>query len=521
MYEKYLALFHKELPLGESFDLLERKVVIGGRQGTMFFVDGLTDGELMQRVMDYLMKVQPQDMEGVSRSSQFISAHLPFLDAALAAPKEKDGAAADKEPRSWTDQQVYDCYFQAMTRLYAGLVPLMVEGLDQIIILDARSYPSRSVEEPDKEKSLRGARDGFTEGFMQNIALIRRRLRDNNLIFQNFTIGSLSKSDVAMVYIRGKADQELVQRTGQQLKRMEQDTELDALTVGDQTLLERILMNHPGSSGTGSGTDSGTENGTENGTGSRAGGRAGGGRFNPFPKVRYSQRPDIIAAHVAEGKIAIIVDNSPTVMLIPVGIFDFMQDVDDYYFPQLTGNYFRLIRVLNFLVILLLTPVYLLLVNNEVFNPEVLMFFVPREPVAIPLLWQFLLLEIAVDGLKLASLNTPQSLGMSLSVIGALILGEFSVESGWFIPQTILCMAVVALAGFTQPSIELSYGVKFTRILMLIGTYLLGLGGMIAGAAISFAVMASTRTLSGDSYLYPLIPFRWNALKRLLFRTRV
>lgn len=498
MYEKYLALFHKELPLGESFDLLERKVVIGGRQGTMFFVDGLTDGELMQRVMDYLMKVQPRDMEGVGRSSQFIAAHLPFLDAALAAPKEKDGTAADKEPRKWTDEQVYDCYFQAMTRLYAGLVPLMVDGLDQIIIIDARSYPSRSVEEPDKEKSLRGARDGFTEGFMQNIALIRRRLRDNHLIFQNFTIGSLSKSDVAMVYIRGKADQELVLRIGEQLKKMEQDTGLDALTVGDQTLLERILMNRPGGSGTG-----------------------GSGRFNPFPKVRYSQRPDIIAAHVAEGKIAIIVDNSPTVMLIPVGIFDFMQDVDDYYFPQLTGNYFRLIRILNFLVILLLTPVYLLLVNNEVFNPEVLMFFVPREPVAIPLLWQFLLLEIAIDGLKLASLNTPQSLGMSLSVIGALILGEFSVESGWFIPQTILCMAVVALAGFTQPSIELSYGVKFTRILMLIGTYLLGLGGMIAGAAISFAVMASTRTLSGDSYLYPLIPFRWSALKRLLFRTRV
>ena len=126
-----------------------------------------------------------------------------------------------------------------------------------------------------------------------------------------------------------------------------------------------------------------------------------------------------------------------------------------------------------------------------------------------------------MDGLKLASLNTPQSLGMSLSVIGALILGEFSIESGWFIPQTILCMAVVALASFTQPSIELSYGVKFTRIIMLIGTYLLGLGGMIAGAAVSFAVVAATRTLSGGSYLYPLIPFRWNALKRLLFRTRV
>lgn len=519
MYGKYLEIMEAELPLGESFDLLEREVTIGGRKGTMFFVDGLTDGELMQRVMDYLMKVQPEDMEGIVTSRQFIAGHLPFLDATLAAPKTPQPSKTPKtlrppkdlkteespqqeqvsEPKEWTEQQIRECCAQAQTRLYAGLVPLMVEGLDQIIIIDARDYPLRSVEEPDKEKSLRGARDGFTESFMQNIALIRRRLRDNNLIFQNFSIGNLSKSDVAMVYIRGKADPALVEHTKNLLQGLEKEPDLDALTVGDQSLLEKILMM----------------------TRREGKKRWAGGRFNPFPKVRYSQRPDIISAHIAEGKIAIIVDNSPTVMLLPVGVFDFLQDVDDYYFPQLTGNYFRLLRTLNFLVILFLTPVYLLLVNDEVFNPDVLLFFVPDEPFAIPLIWQFLLLEIAVDGLKLASLNTPQSLGMSLSVIGALILGEFSIESGWFIPQTILCMAVVALASFTQPSIELSYGVKFTRVLMLIGTYLLGLWGMIAGAAVSFLVMASTRTLSGGSYLYPLIPFRWNALKRLLFRTEM
>ena len=539
MYEKYLELFHRELPLGECFDLLERQVVIGGRKGVMYFVDGLTDSENMQRVMDYLMRVQPQDMEGIATSSRFIATHMPFLDTSLVEPKVKAATApaeakASRQaeagpdssatapapgkklpPHQWSAEQVYDCYHQAMTRLYSGLVPLIVEGLDQIIIIDARNYPSRSVEEPEKEKSLRGAKDGFTEGFMQNIALIRRRLRDNNLIFQNFTIGNLSKTDVAMAYMKGKADPALIRRIQNLLKQMEQEPDLDALTVGDQSLLEKILLACR--------KDHRDEGGKDNSGGSgqpvKAAKGTAGGRFNPFPKVRYSQRPDIISAHIAEGKIAIIVDNSPTVMLVPVGIFDFLQDVDDYYFPQLTGNYFRLLRTLNFLVLLFLTPVYLLLINDEVFNPDVLAFFVPDEKFAIPVFWQFILLEIAVDGLKLASLNTPESLGMSLSVIGALILGEFSIESGWFIPQTILCMAVVALASFTQPSIELSYGVKFTRILMLIGTWTLGLGGMIAGGVISFAIMASTRTLSGESYLYPLIPFHWNALKRLLFRT--
>ena len=507
MYEKYLSLFYKELPLGESFDLLERKLLIGGRNATCFFVDGLTNGDLMQRVLDYLFKVQPQDMEGITTSRQFIAAHMPFMDATLAEPQMpprpgepsgKSDAAPPRNPREWTEDQVYNAYHVAMTRLYSGLVPLMVEGLDRIIIIDARDYPSRSVEEPQKEKSLRGARDGFTEGFMTNIALIRRRLRDNNLIFSHYTIGHLSKSDVALVYMKDRAKPQLVEHIGGLLKQMETEPDLDTLTVGDQSLLEKILLS----------------------TRKKRGGRGtAGGRFNPFPKVRYSQRPDIIAAHIAEGKVAILVDNSPTVMLVPVGIFDFLQDVDDYYFPQLTGNYFRLIRLVNFVLILFLTPVYVVLVENQHLTPEILKFFVPQEDFAIPLFWQFILLELAVDALKLASLNTPESLGMSLSVIGALILGEFSINSGWFIPQTILCMAVVALAGFTQPSIELSYSVKFTRIVMLVGAYVLGVWGIILGAALSFIVMASTRTLSGDPYLYPLIPFHWDALKRLLFRT--
>ena len=277
------------------------------------------------------------------------------------------------------------------------------------------------------------------------------------------------------------------------LARLEKELKkLDAenLTVGDQSLLERLLKSFGAYS-----------------------------KVNPFPKVRYSQRPDVIAAHIVEGKIAIIVDNSPTVMLLPVGIFDFLQDIDDYYFPQITGNYFRLLRTVNFLVILFLTPVYMLIIEYEEFTPQTLRFFVPEENFAVPILLQFILLEIAIDGLKLASLNTPESLGMSLSVIGALIMGEFSISSGWFIPQTILCMAVVALASFTQPSIELSYGIKYARIIMILGAGLLGVWGFIAGVAVSLVFLATTKTLSGDSYLYPLIPLNREALKRLIFRT--
>ena len=558
-FDLYIKILRKELPIGESFDLLERKLIIGGRRASRFFVDGLTDGEKTQRILAYLLAVPAASLDGVTSGQRFIETALPFLDATVIEPKtatapskygvvkaggsggEKQAggsddakAAASQEslqthaaaggdapapqagqdgPPPLTREQAADCCNQILPKLYAGLVPLLVEGLDRIIVMDCRDYPSRSVEEPDKERTLRGAKDGFTENFMENVALIRRRIRDNNLIFKAYNVGSVSKADVAVVYLKNKADMALINKLDKCLKAMapaggRQEPQAgeasrqaklkkarrggrEILSVADQSLLERLL---------------------------EALGAAN--RLNPFPKVRYTQRPDIIAAHLAEGKAAIIVDNSPTVMLLPVSVFEFFQDVDDYYFPKLTGNYFRLIRIINFFVILFLTPVYFLLVEYKDFTPEVLQFFVPYEDFAIPIFWQFILLEIAVDGLKLASLNTPTSLGMSLSVIGALILGEFSIDSGWFISQTILCMAVVALAAFTQPSIELSYAMKFGRILMLIGAEVFGIFGVIGAFAVYVAVMAATNTISGKSYLYPFIPFNGAALKRLLFRTK-
>lgn len=464
MYQNHLKRLKKDLPIGESFDILERHLKIGGRNATVFYVDGLTDGLKAQYVLNYLLTIKKEDLENIFLSQQFIEEKMPFLSS-----------------------QVTDSYEVAEQRMYSGLSIMVVEGFDQIIIIDTRSYPLRSVQEPEKEKSLRGAKDGFTESFMQNIGLIRRRIRDNNLIIKYFPMGEVSKTDIAVAYMKDKVNKDLAMK----IENLIQKAQTDYITVGDQSVLEKLMKEMGAYS-----------------------------RFNPFPKVKYSQRPDVIAAHITEGKIAIIVDNSPTVMLLPVGVFDFLQDVDDYYFPQLTGNYFRLLRTLNFLVILFLTPIYILIIQYKEMTPEILEFFVPKENFAVPILIQFILLELAIDGLKLASLNTPSSLGMSLSVIGALILGEFSINSGWFIPQTILCMAVVALASFTQPSIELSYGIKFSRLLMIIGAGAYGLVGFAVGLVIALFVLSSTKTLSGDSYLYPLLPFRWEVLKKLLFRSK-
>lgn len=459
-FNEYVSYFRQALSIGQSFDLVERNAVIGGRNVYFYFVDGFVRSDIIERTFQVFYSITRHEMDQRSNAEDFIRHHVSCPQAAV----EKN---TDKITKA----------------LLSGLLIMVVDGYSEVIMMDLKALPARSIDEPEKEKSLRGAKDGFIETMLSNTAMIRRRIRDPRLIFELHTVGSISKTDVCIAYITGVVDEKALKTVREKIDGIQQDT----LTVGDQSLVEAMSKS---------------------------------GWKSPFPKVRYTQRPDVVSAHLTEGKLAVLVDNSPTAVLIPTGIFDFLQDTDDYYFPIVTGNYFRILRMMNMIAVLFLTPVYLLMAEGNIPTHPRLDFFFPDEGFAMPLFVQFLLLEFAIDGLKLASLNTPSSLGTSLSVVGALILGSFAVDSGWFIPQTILCMAVLALAGFTQPSIELGYAIKFMRVLILIGAAVLGIWGALAAIAINFTVLALTKNIVGTCYLYPLIPFHWDTLRHLIFRTR-
>lgn len=459
-FDAYKAKLRMALPIGKTFDMVERNIIVGGREVYLYYIDAFTKDDVMQRIMSGFFDISKTEMDQYTCALDFIKNEIPYIEV--------------------TKETVID----NMARLVlSGQTIMIVDGYAEAIAIDIRTYPVRGMMEPEKEKSLRGAKDGFVETMIFNTALIRRRIRDPKLIFKAFNVGEKTKTDVAVGYIEGLADQTQVDKVIEKIKALN----VSCLTVGDQSLVEAL--------------------GKSNG-------------FNPFPKVRYTQRPDVVAAHLAEGKFVIIIDNSPTAIMLPTCIFDFMQDVDDYYFPMLTGNYFRFVRTLNMFVILFLTPTYLLIAEGDIVVPPYLHFLAPDAGYSIPLFIQFILLEIAIDALKLASLNTPSSLGMSLSVIGALILGEFSITAGWFIPQTILCMAVVALGGFTQPSIELGYAIKFMRLGLILGVAIFGLWGALIALVINLIVMGTTKSLVGTYYLFPLIPFNGKQLKHLLFRTK-
>ena len=243
--------------------------------------------------------------------------------------------------------------------------------------------------------------------------------------------------------------------------------------------------------------------------------------YNPFPRFRFTERPDAAAASILEGSVVVLVDNSPSAMIFPVSLFTITDEANDYYFPPITGTYLRLSRGLITFLSLILTPLFLLLMTHPELVPGWLSFILVRDTVYVPLLLQFLLLELAIDGLKLAAIHTPDMLSTPLSVIAGLVIGEFAVNSGWFNSEVMLYMAFVTIANYSQSNYELSYAIKFIRILLLILTAIFGLPGFLGGLVFLFISLLRCHTFSGRSYLYPLIPFCWKDLKRTLFRVRL
>ena len=240
--------------------------------------------------------------------------------------------------------------------------------------------------------------------------------------------------------------------------------------------------------------------------------------FNPFPKFKFSERPDTAAASILEGNIIIMVDNSPAAMILPTSIFDIIEEADDYYFPPVTGTYLRLSRLIINIVALMLTPTFLLLMNYPQWLPEWLQFIYFQQDVNVPPLIQFLILEFAIDGLRLAALNTPSMLSTPLSVVAGIVLGDFTVSSGWFNAECMLYMAFVAIATYSQSSFELGYAMKFMRLILLLLVQLFGIYGYVAGIVFIVFTIASNKTITGKSYIYPLIPFHWRQLCRNFFR---
>lgn len=459
-YTENVNRFNQTLGVGRSCDIVSRDYMIGGRRARLWVIDGYGKDETLERMGAFWLSLKETDMGGLREMQDFINRFITFSET---------DASFDVN--------------DIVTSVLLGKTLLLVEGLAGAALMDAKDYPSRSVEEPPDGKVLRGSHDGFVEAVVPNMALLRRRIRDPHLTTEGLKVGTRSHTDAVLCYLDDKADPKILQELRSKLKAID----AKSLIMSQESVAEAI----------------------------RSGRKQW---YNPFPKVRYTERPDSAAASIMEGSIVLMVDNSPSVMILPTTFFDFTQEANEFYFPPLVGTYLRLLRIAVFLISLLITPAWYLMVNEPGRLPDWLEFLSSPEPASLSLLWQLLVVEFLIDVLKLASLNTPDSLSNSFSMLGALILGDFAVQAGWLGPEVLVYMAFVSVASFAQPSYEIGYAFKLLRMVLLLLTAAFDVWGFCLGLLGILVLLATTKPLVGKGYLYPLVPFNGRAMRRLLVR---
>ena len=457
-YQENVTWFNETLGVGRSCDIVSRDYMIGGRRARIWVIDGFGMDGTLERMGSFWLRLEPEQVENLTEMQDFADRFITFGETNV----------------SFQTGEI-------VTAVLLGKTLLLMEGLAGGALMDAKEYPARGVGEPPDGKVLRGSHDGFVEAVVPNMALLRRRIRDPHLTMEGLKIGQRTHSDVALCYLDDRVDHALLD----ELRHKLQNIQANSLTMAQESVAEAIRPKQ---------------------------------WYNPFPKVRYTERPDTAAACVMEGSIILMVDNSAAVMILPTTFFDFTQEANDFYFPPLVGTYLRILRVTVFLISLLITPAWYLMVSSPGRLPNWLDFLSSPEPAALSLLSQLLVVEFLIDVLKLASLNTPDTLSNSFSMLGALILGDFAVQAGWLGPEVLVYMAFVSVAGFAQPSYELGYAFKLLRVALLLLTAAFDVWGFCLGFLGILVLLATTKPLVGHGYLYPLIPFNGKALRRLLVR---
>lgn len=373
---------------------------------------------------------------------------------------------------------IYDSKDAWLSAILSGQLGI-VTSAGYVFTIDVRSYPGRQPDEPDNEKVIRGSRDGFTENILQNTALIRRRIRDVSLRFELTKLSTRGQTDTVIAYIKGVANEEHINYIRERMKKIHHD----GLTMTDKSLEEWLFKQ----------------------------------KFHPVPFVRYTERADTCAAHLLEGHIAIIVDTSPSVILVPTTIFHHLQHAEEYRQAPIIGTVVRLLRFSGFFLSLILLPFWYLLVVEKAHLPDFMSYIGPKEFGEVPLFLQILIADIGLEFLRLAAIHTPTPLSTAMGLVAAIIIGQIAIDVGLFIPEVVLYTAVSAILTFALPSYELSVAAKIFRNVLLFATVAFGSNGFFIGILFVFMYLASIKPMNVP-YLWPLVPFFPKALARILIR---
>ncbi len=456
--DENIAYLQKALPLGRSFDLINRPLNLGRTRAFFLGVNGFCQTQVLQQIFSDLQSPVYMLDDTVEDIASYLNSRIGYAQASLCG--------------SWET---------ILRNVLSGPSVLFIDGFDQAILLDVRTYPTRSIAEPDLEKVTKGSRDGFVETLLLNANLIRRRERSPRLCFAMHSVGTESHTDVALAYLEDRVDTALLERLSETIDGLR----IASLTMGAKSLEELILPK----------------------------------RFwNPLPSIQMTERPDVACSYLSEGHILILVDNSPLVLILPGTIFQFTQSPEDYYNSPAVGTYFRLVRFFCIPVSLLLMPAFLLLAGH--YQELAVAWELLSEPISLQRIFFYVLaVEFLLDLFKYASSLSSGKFSGSLSLVSGLIIGDIAVNLHWAIPEVLFYAAVTMLASLSINGTDFGNGLRIYRIFMILCTYFWGLAGFLTGLVLILCSVATTPTFAGFSYLWPLFPFNRKALGRLLFRT--
>ncbi|MBO0962885.1 spore germination protein [Neobacillus sp. MM2021_6] len=444
--------------LGVSFDIGIRKLKILKKDVHIYYVNGLCDSLYIIQLIEELVEIN--DHEKLSTDI------FKVIDNRLVNQSVERVTTLDK----------------IVVQVLSGLIAVVIEGENTALVIDVRSYPGRSPQEPDTEKVVRGARDGFVENIVLNTALTRRRIRDERLRFEMFKVGVRSKTDVALGYLEDVADAELLNILRKEL----QAIDVDGIPMADKTIEEFIVKQG----------------------------------WNPFPLVRYTERADVAAAHILEGHVIIFCDTSPSVIIAPATYFHHVQHAEEFRESPAMGTFVRWTRFLGVLASIALLPLWLLFVLEPSLLPEKVSFIGPNEQTNIPVVVQLILADFGIEFLRMAAIHTPTPLSTAMGLIAAVLIGQIAIDVGLFVPEVILYVAVSGIGTFTTPSYELGVANKMARMALVILVAIFHTPGFIIGSTLLFLFVVKMRALN-TPYFWPFLPFEPKGFMQIVFRRAI
>jgi len=442
-----------------SCDISSKKIIINNKEVAFIFLESTSSDD---KISNFLGKSLSFD---VKNKKNYFDNLFNYLKNTIPNSKLK----------------IVDNYDDMFYHLASGFTCIIVDGYNKAISVETRMQLNRSITESSSEPILKGPKDSFNENYITNIGLIRKRIKDPNLIFNEIKIGRRTKTKVSVIYIKDIVDNKKVKRI---LKKL---NEIDVDGIIDSNYLRELMVDN---------------------------------KPSILPQIVSTERPDTVSMSLLNGKIAIMVENTPYVLLLPSVLSDFFQSPEDNYVKPFNASFTRILRYIAFIIAIITPGLYIAVMNyNMEVLPNLLLisFAIQKEGVPFPTVIEILIMLVSYEILREADTRKPQMMGASISIVGALILGDAAVSAGIISPIVVIIISISAVAGMAFSDPDMINAVRFWRMIFMIFACLFGLIGIVLISIIFIAKLASLETLE-TPYLYPLTPIKFKELKKQILR---